>query len=641
MSTGNSVGFLNTGSKIRFEGEEYQIEHLLGVNAVLAINLNDGSYKQIRFDTSSVHETLEKMCEINNRDLNDYSEEDWKIAQDRLAIIAPLLKNDYRTKADVESVANANNLSVPTLYKWISAYQREHHISALVPSQRGVKSGSKRIDSRLEIILEETIDEFYLSKQRVSPVDVIEEVFVRCKVAGLKAPHENTIRNRIKAIPQKKALKARGQKDKARDGYDPIRGHFPGADYPLSVVQIDHTEADIMLVDDIYRRPIGRPWLTLAIDVCTRIVTGYFISPEAPSALSTGMCTSRSILPKNELLAQLNIPGSWPVWGKMRVLHADNGKDFRGKMLKNACAEHNIDLQLRPVKVPHYGGHIERLMGTASAELRKIPGKTFSNIQQRKGYDSEKEAVMTFDEFEAHIIDFIVNKYHCRKHSELNMPPIKMWELRIQGDGSAPGVGIPLVPDNQEKIQLDFMPFFERSVQRYGIQIDHVYYYHESLSHWINSMDPNDNKRKRKFVVRRDPRNISQIYFFDPGLKHYFTIPYRDMSHPAASIWELKDARKRLLELGRDATDEQALFETIMRLRERIFESVEKTKSARKKSKRISITDKLESQKATQPEKQAAIHSTAQLATKCEPVDELEDLFSEPVNAFDDLDVKL
>ena len=48
-----------------------------------------------------------------------------------------------------------------------------------------------------------------------------------------------------------------------------FQGHFPGADVPLAVVQIDHTLLDIIVLDEEMRLPIGRPWLTLAIDVLT------------------------------------------------------------------------------------------------------------------------------------------------------------------------------------------------------------------------------------------------------------------------------------------------------------------------------------------------------------------------------------
>ena len=51
-------------------------------------------------------------------------------------------------------------------------------------------------------------------------------------------------------------------------------------------------------------------------------------------------------------------------WGLPRALHADNGPDFTSAALRRGCDEYGIKLILRPVATPHYGGHIERLIGT-------------------------------------------------------------------------------------------------------------------------------------------------------------------------------------------------------------------------------------------------------------------------------------
>jgi len=52
----------------------------------------------------------------------------------------------------------------------------------------------------------------------------------------------------------------------------------------LQLLQIDHTLVDVVVVDEFDREPIGRPWLTLAIDVATRMVPGFHLTLEAPSA---------------------------------------------------------------------------------------------------------------------------------------------------------------------------------------------------------------------------------------------------------------------------------------------------------------------------------------------------------------------
>ncbi len=59
----------------------------------------------------------------------------------------------------------------------------------------------------------------------------------------------------------------------------------------------------------------------------------------------------------------------------------------------------------------------------------------------------------------------------------------------------------------------DFLPFFERTVQRSGISLDEMHYFADVLRRWINARDPEDPTRKRQFIVRRDPRDISVVYF--------------------------------------------------------------------------------------------------------------------------------
>ena len=67
---------------------------------------------------------------------------------------------------------------------------------------------------------------------------------------------------------------------------------------PLEVVQIDHTEIDIIVVDELTRTPLpGRPWLTLAIDVFSRVVTRLHVSMSAPSRVSADLLGTGSANP--------------------------------------------------------------------------------------------------------------------------------------------------------------------------------------------------------------------------------------------------------------------------------------------------------------------------------------------------------
>ena len=124
----------------------------------------------------------------------------------------------------------------------------------------------------------------------------------------------------------------------------------------MDIVQIDHTPADISLVDSFERKLIGLPWAKLAIDIATCMVIGYHISFEAPSRLSVALCLTRAVAPKAEVLADLESTVPWPAQGKPRAIHVDNGRDFRSRVFQQACAEWGIDLVYRPPGSLHFGG---------------------------------------------------------------------------------------------------------------------------------------------------------------------------------------------------------------------------------------------------------------------------------------------
>jgi putative transposase len=396
------------------------------------------------------------------------------------------------------------------------------------------------------------------------------------------------VRNRIKALSDKEKLRRREGGKAMRDKYAPIPGTFPGADWPLAVVQIDHTPVDLMLVDDVHRRPVGRPWVTLAIDVFSRMVTGFSVSFDPPGALAVGLCLAHAILPKDIWLARHDIATPWPVWGVMDTVHADNAKEFRGSMLRKACEEYGITLHWRPGGRPHFGGHIERLLGTLNHEIHTLPGSTFSNPVARGHYDSEQHAALTLSEFERWLAILIVEVYHQRRHREFSITPLQKYEEGIFGTAERPGRGVPERLLDETQLRLNFMAYTERTVQPHGIVIDEIQYYDDVLKPWINSIDPRETtgKRKRKFIVRRDPRDISRVYFYDPELKQYFEIPYRNTAHPPISVWELREVRRKLKDEGRQSVNEDLIFDAYNRLRVLEAEAVHATKKARREAQR-------------------------------------------------------
>lgn len=617
---------LQQGSTVYHKGRHYTLTYIVDLESILGRDIESGEV--IRLPIAELTGKPSGEALVKRPDLNSIPDEDWQLAQQRFEIIQPLVNMPERTRRGVEERAKKFDLHTNTLYAWIKQYEDTGTLTSLMPRQRS-DSGSTKLQTEVEVIIRSVIEEEYLSKQQKSVQKVCEEVRRLCVNSGITPPHCNTVRNRIGKLSDELKLSRRRGRRAAEERFEPNEGSFPNADWPLALVQMDHTKLDIILVDDVYRQPLDRPWITLAIDVFSRMVYGFYISFDPPGALSTGLCLAHAILSKDKWLIKQGVTTSWPCWGLPKTLHMDNAKEFRGAMLQRACDEYGINIEWRPVARPHFGGHIERYLGTLLKEIHTLPGSTFSNPSAKGEYDSEGQAALTLSELEKWLATYITEVYHQRIHTGIGMPPIKKYEEGIFGTKNRPGTGMPAKILDEERLRLDFMPFDERTIQDYGVVIDEVHYYHDVLRPWISATLPGKAKLKRKFIFKRDPRDISTIWFFDPELNTYYPIPYRDTSHPAISIWELRKLRKQLEAEGRQDINERLIFDAYERMREIERGAKAATKQVRKAAQRrpnekVEVKPQIRPASIAQSE-ETSLPPVTQQPTSITPFDEMED----------------
>ena len=570
---------LHPGNRITVNGKEWVIEHIVDLSTLVGQDPDTGEKQLI--NVSDIEGAVSN--NPSSPDLMTISEKDWAMAQNRYEAIAPLLGDTARVVAEVDAAAKRMRVSRSTIYRWIERYQTTGTVQALVPQVRG-GAGDRRLSDEVEQVIKHIIQTTWLHKRKVNAQIVVERIQSECRKQGLTSPHPNTIRNRLRSVPANIRVKRREGR-KAAEKYEPAEGEFPDADYPLQVVQIDHTPLDIEIVDSIYRLSIGRPWITVGIDVFSRMVTGLFVSLEPPSALSVGLVIAHSINRKEEWLSQRGIEAEWPVWGKPTAIHADNAGEFRGEIVTRACQNHGIDIHWRPVAKPEFGAHVERWLGTLNVRMSSLPGRTGRSIEARGAYDSSKKAAFTLDELENYLGTYLCEVYHRRLHKSISMSPLKAYTDGIHGTPEKPGRGLPPMPADPERLRIDFLPYYERTVQPKGIVINHVYYYAQGLRKWINAADEKSG-RNRKFIVRRDPRSTSKAWFLDPDTNDYIELRYANLSRPDASEWELREARRRLEAKGRKYIDEDAIFDSLDKLRQMEEHAVSQTRSTRRKHQR-------------------------------------------------------
>jgi len=499
----------------------------------------------------------------------------WAQARQRAEIIGPLAALDVVGHEAADAAAHALGLSRRQVYVLIRrARQGAGLVTDLARSRSGGGKGKGRLPESVERIIRELLQKRFLTKQKRSLAAFHREVAQACKAQKLRAPARNTVALRIAGLDPLKATRRREGQDASRS-LQGVGGEPPAVTAPLEQVQIDHTVIDLIVVDERDRQPIGRPYLTIAIDVFTRCVLGMVVTLEAPSSVSVGLCLVHVACDKRPWLEGLNIEMEWPMSGKPRLLYLDNAAEFKSEALRRGCEQHGIRLDYRPLGQPHYGGIVERIIGTAMQMIHdELPGTTFSNPDQRGDYDSENKAALTLRELERWLT-LAVGTYHGSVHNGLLQPPAARWAEAIAR------TGVPTVITRTTAFLVGFLPITLRTLTRTGFVIDHIHYYADALKPWIARRD-----RLPAFLIRRDPRDISRIWVLEPEGQHYLEIPYRTLSHPAVTLWEQRQALAKLRQQGREQVDESALFRMIGQMREIVSTAQKATRKARRDADR-------------------------------------------------------
>ena len=203
--------------------------------------------------------------------------------------------------------------------------------------------------------------------------------------------------------------------------------------------------------------------------------------------------------------------------------------------------------------------------------VHELPGTTFSNIADRGDYDSDAKATMTLRELEKWLVLAIAGQYHNSVHGTLMEPPAFKWKQGVDASGQPPQA------TNEKAFLIDFLPIVRRKIQRSGFTVDHITYFSNSLIQWIG-----EREKLGKFVLRRDPRDISRIWVLDPNRNIYLEIPYRTLTNPEITLWEHRKAVDEVRKRGREAVDEQAIFSAVTQMHAIAEGAVSRKRAARR-----------------------------------------------------------
>jgi putative transposase len=208
----------------------------------------------------------------------------------------------------------------------------------------------------------------------------------------------------------------------------------------------------------------------------------------------------------------------------METLKVDNGTDFRGKSLEDACRELKINLEFCPVRTPWYKATVKRYFGSIQTQLSgKIPGSCAKFLAEND-YDPKKQAVITLNELQEIIHIFLIDIHNQSSHTKLKSTRASVWLCGVQS--------YPIsLPSSDDTLRVLLGDIEERTISRKGIEFYYLFYNSDPLQTLRDRYEANDfrqsnkirSKEKAKFKYNRN--DISVIHVFDPQTREYLAVP--------------------------------------------------------------------------------------------------------------------
>jgi putative transposase len=441
-------------------------------------------------------------------------------------------------------------------------------------SRRG-KGTRKRYDDSVEVLLKETVAFYW----ELRPRDYNDAyAFFRTKIETINAERRTANLPEIEKFPDKpEVIRRRIDKAKCRATWTTKYGRkaaykkFAGqadhieARWPLELGIIDATPLDgfVVLDTDTYL-PLGKPYLTVCLDVATRMPLGYLITFEPPS-LYSALTVLKRVVRSKRYVSQLypHITRQWDGHGLVAELLLDQAWEHKAPSLQHSLSNIGTDLHWAPAETPQYKAIGERFFRTVTTGLvHKLPGGIPYNpvIMRQVGLDASKDAVITLSDLDALMHEFIVQFIHD-KHTGVGGVPARLWRdklavnrRRMIADVAALDhilgrVGTATLTNSG--ITFENMEFHDRTIT--SDLLDDLVKYASKRS---QSALPHTPSRV-KVVFTWNPADAGSITVWNHATRQYVSLPNRDPKFfKGISFWHANKIREHCNRLDLDFSSE-------------------------------------------------------------------------------------
>lgn len=450
-------------------------------------------------------------------------------------------------------------------------------------SNRG-KNSTRRLRDEVENEIVKVIDYYYGARGR-DYNDAYGELREAIKKLNEKLPEEKRFKYPRPEVLRRRIDKAMtfdnlARKTSRSEAWRKIHGHREHitAERPLELAIIDTTPLDVHCLDSKKLLGLGRPYLTVCVDVYSRMLLGYFITFEPPSLYSVLATLKRVNRHKGyvqKLYPQIKRP--WDGWGCPTEILLDRDWAHQSPSFQHSMTNLGTDVHYAPADTPQYKAICERLFQTINTRLiHKLAGAVRYNVyvMRQVGLDPAKDALITLEDLNELLHEFI-DDYIYDKHDGLDAVPARIWQegLVIQRRRWIKDVGA-----------LDHVlgRVDTATISGNGIKFRNMRWHDESLTSLLlndlvryetkRSQDPRTFGQSRaRVIVKWNPADASSISVWNRGGEpnpYWVTMPnVKAEALKGLTFWHLDRIREFAEEQDLEFSPEEDRWEAFNRLR--------------------------------------------------------------------------
>lgn len=433
---------------------------------------------------------------------------------------AEYIKSSSKRLASAKEIAQKAGISPRTILRYYFAYLSKG-AAGLAPAKRQRQEKEKTEDQRN---IEKAINRFFYSPSRMNLHMAYEMMllnYYKAEDGRLNPSHPTYNQFRYffqKSRNRKKEIITRHGIGEFQKNRRPLTGTGNSGIENIGFYEMDATVADIYLVSKYDRKPIGRPYIYMAIDVASRLITGIHVGLKG-NADAVLACIANAAADKVEYCQRYGIdirPEQWPAKGLPNRICTDRGQDFTSEMVTALCQAYQMEIINLPPYRPDLKGYIERAFGCLQNRYKPLlhgMGVVEDTVAANGAPDYYAQACLDLEEFTKVLIECVLYYNSANVlHDFVRMPEMIQDDVRpfaadvwnwYKQKGKTE---ITLV--DGETLRLMLLPRAEAQITRFGLKFKWLYYTNAKLeSEFIKGTE------KRTVSIAYDNTDTSIIYW--------------------------------------------------------------------------------------------------------------------------------